>query len=81
MTDRLPDKAHFRPDEIASYFDVHVRTVYRWLEEKQMPCLRLPGGDLRVPRNAVLQFGRQYRSNGNTGGRRRIISRGVQGES
>lgn len=42
----------YRPDEVAQILHVHVRTVYRHINDLDdpLPALRLsPGGPLRIP--------------------------------
>ena len=48
MTD-LPDKKLLRPDEVAAFWRVSVKTVYRWVEMGIMPGVK-KGGTLRVPK-------------------------------
>ncbi|GAB7141384.1 hypothetical protein RsTz2092_13680 [Deferribacterales bacterium RsTz2092] len=32
----LPDKRYLRPDEVAEYFNVSRRTVYRWADNGEI---------------------------------------------
>lgn len=49
----LPNKANLRPSEVARYFDVTPKTVYKWIQEGKMEAIKI-GGVLRIPRRAVL---------------------------
>lgn len=46
----------YRPSEVAKLLGVHVSTVYRRIDEGQIPALRV-GRILRVP---IEQFHREY---------------------
>jgi excisionase family DNA binding protein len=52
MTD-LPDKALLRPDEVAKYFSVSVKTVYRWIDMGRIEGVKIAGGLVRIPREAI----------------------------
>ena len=50
----LPDKAHYRPDEIAKYFDMPVKTLYQWISEGKVKAIRPAGCSLlRISKEAV----------------------------
>ena len=49
----LPDKVLLRPDQVATYWSVTVRTIYRWIEQDTLPVVRTPGGQIRIPRAAM----------------------------
>ena len=59
---RLPDKEHLRPDEVAAYFDVHVNTIYREMAayEESLGHEGLPWfwvrGQKRIKRREVLAY-------------------------
>lgn len=38
--------------EVAELFGVTVPTVRRWLKDKDLTCIRTPGGGIRVPADA-----------------------------
>ena len=48
----LPDKANLRSSEVARYYDVTRKTVYRWIREGKIEAIKV-GGVLRIPRAAV----------------------------
>jgi len=48
MTD-LPDKELLRPDEVARFWRVSVKTVYRWIDMGIIPGVK-KGGTVRVPK-------------------------------
>lgn len=43
----LPDKKYLRPDEVAAFWRVSVKTVYRWVEMGVMDGVK-KGGTLRI---------------------------------
>lgn len=45
----LPDKTLLRPDEVAAFWSVSVKTIYRWIELGIIPGVK-KGGVVRVPR-------------------------------
>jgi excisionase family DNA binding protein len=49
----LPDKANLRPSEVARYFDVTRKTVYKWIQEGKLASVKI-GGVLRIPRESIL---------------------------
>jgi len=52
----IPRQAFFTIKEAASLFKVHVRTVERWIEERRLGAIVLPGGRLiRIPHQEILK--------------------------
>jgi excisionase family DNA binding protein len=49
MTD-LPAKQLLRPDEVAAFWSVSVKTIYRWIDMGILPAIK-KGGTIRVPRD------------------------------
>lgn len=50
----LPEKKLIRPDEVARYFRVSIRTVYGWIDSGQIKAVRIAGGKLlRIRREDV----------------------------
>ena len=43
----LPDKKLLRPDEVAHFWSVSVKTVYRWIDLGILPAVK-KGGTVRV---------------------------------
>ena len=55
MTD-LPDKALLRPDEVADYFRVKIRVIYKWVDEGRIKgAVRVAGRTIRIPRESVVE--------------------------
>jgi excisionase family DNA binding protein len=50
MTTNLPDKELLRPDEVAKFWRVSVKTIYRWIEIGIIPGVK-KGGTVRVRRD------------------------------
>lgn len=51
---QLPEKELLRPDEVAEYFSLHVKTIYRWIAEKRIDAVKIgPFKVLRIRRNSV----------------------------
>ena len=56
MTD-LPNKALLRPDEVAAYYSVDVRTVYLWIEEGIIQnAIRVTKKTIRIPREEAIRI-------------------------
>jgi excisionase family DNA binding protein len=51
MTD-LPDKDLLRPDEVAKYFSLSVKTIYGWIDTGRIDAVRI-AGTLRIRNEAV----------------------------
>lgn len=47
------DETMMTPEDVAEWLQVHRHTVYRWIEEGQLPALRI-GRVYRIPRAEVL---------------------------
>jgi len=54
-TTGLPQKDLLRPDEVAEYFDVHVRTIHNWAEDGKIHSIKI-GGVLRIKRKSVIKL-------------------------
>lgn len=52
----LPEKSLLTPEEVAAFFSVKVRTVYRWAQDDELEHTHTPSGTLRFPREAVEKF-------------------------
>ena len=53
----LPNKALLRPDEVADYFSVNVRTVYLWIEEGIIQnAIRVTKKTIRIPREEAIRI-------------------------
>jgi excisionase family DNA binding protein len=48
MTD-LPAKQLLRPDEVAAFWSVSVKTIYRWIDLGILEAVK-KGGTVRIPR-------------------------------
>lgn len=51
MTD-LPNKNLLRPDEVAAFWSVSVKTIYRWIDLGILEAVK-KGGTIRVPREGA----------------------------
>lgn len=50
----LPEKAHYRPGEVATYFDVSISVIYQWISEGKINALKIAGMRcLRISREEV----------------------------
>jgi excisionase family DNA binding protein len=50
----LPEKAHYRPDEVADYFDIPSSTLYQWIQEGKVKALKIAGQRvLRIEKDEV----------------------------
>lgn len=60
ITDRRAsdESADLSPEDIASYWGVHVNTVYRDIRKRALPAFRLPSGRLRIRREDARRYGR-----------------------
>ena len=54
MTD-FPNKILFRIDEVAALFDVHPRTVRRWIKGGILGFEKF-AGSIRIPRSTLIKF-------------------------
>jgi excisionase family DNA binding protein len=59
MSEYLPDKPFFRPDEVAKYLSVSRATIYRWIDEGRLQSVRIGEKVVRVRRESVLQLVRE----------------------
>ena len=50
MSYDLPDKDLLRPDEVAKFWRVSVKTIYRWIDLGIMPGVK-KGGTVRIERD------------------------------
>jgi excisionase family DNA binding protein len=53
---KLPEKELLRPDEVAAYFSVSIRTVYRWVDEGKFKTSKPSYKVLRIFRKSVLNL-------------------------
>ena len=51
----LPDKLLFRPDEVASIFEVTAKTVYQWCALGIIPSIKV-GGVVRIKRSTLISL-------------------------
>ena len=49
----LPKRELLRPDEVAAYFSVSVKTIYRWIEEGKLQAVKVAGRLTRIERAAI----------------------------
>jgi len=55
--ENLPERPYYKPQQIAVFYNVHVRTVYGWISEGKLEAVKV-GGSMRIPRQAVKEFAR-----------------------
>ncbi len=48
----LPEKSLLRPDEVAQFWRVSVKTVYRWIDMGIISAVK-KSGTIRVPREKI----------------------------
>lgn len=53
----LPEKSWLRPDEVATFCRVSVRTVYRWIDEEKLTVRKYGRKSLRIYRDSVVRLG------------------------
>lgn len=56
----LPEKELLRPDEVAAYLSVTVRTVYNWVEEGRLQRADIPSV-MRIFRESVVKYVGKYK--------------------
>jgi len=49
----LPNKSLLRPDEVAKYYSVSVKTVRGWIAAGKLEARKIAGGLLRIPRESL----------------------------
>lgn len=49
-------KPFFRPKEVAEYLDVHVNTIYRWINEGKLDGRKISHSVVRIPWDAVIDI-------------------------
>lgn len=52
----LPNKELLRPDEVAEYFSISVRTVYTWIETGKIEAITIAGSILRIRRQEIIKI-------------------------
>lgn len=51
----IPEKANYRPDEVATILRVSCRTIYRMIREGNLEAVRYDEGPWRIPKEALEQ--------------------------
>lgn len=46
----------YRPDEVARLLSLHRDTIYRWIRENKLDVYRLPGGQIRITKDAIIKI-------------------------
>lgn len=63
LTDEhMPDKASYRADEVAYFFDVTVQTIRNWVTHGRLEALSQPGY-LRITKRSVLSLEKKMLKN------------------
>jgi len=52
---KLPDKPFLRPDEVAKILQLHIKTIYKMIDEKELIALRIRK-KLLVPTNILYDY-------------------------
>lgn len=52
----IPNKSLFRPDEVATIFQVSVKTIYSWHNEGKLPGLKMGDKCLRFQRPVIISI-------------------------
>lgn len=52
------DRADLTPEGLASYWGVHINTVYRDIRKGALRAFRLPSGRIRIRRDDARRYGR-----------------------
>jgi excisionase family DNA binding protein len=55
----LPDKSLYRPDEVAEYYRVHKKTIWKWISEGKLVAIRI-NKTLRIPRESLKDLEKPY---------------------
>ncbi|MDA0747147.1 MAG: helix-turn-helix domain-containing protein [bacterium] len=56
----MPEEKPMTCFEIAEYLDVTPKTVRNWCSRRQIPYIKLPGGQVRFLRDQVERFVREH---------------------
>lgn len=56
ITEFLPNKRFFRPDEVAAFLLITKRTVYRMIRDGRLEGVDLDKRPWRIPREAVVNL-------------------------
>lgn len=59
--EELPKKRVFRVGEVAMWYDVVDRTVYRWIQHNKLKAERTPGGQIRITRDSIIEWSKKIR--------------------
>ena len=54
--DILPKKNFFNLSEVAAIFNIHVTTVYRWVELEKIKAVDFPSGRKKISREELQKF-------------------------
>lgn len=55
----LPNKARLRPDEVAEWFGRSERTIYDWIKQGILPCVKDPTGHIRILREDIEPYNKR----------------------
>jgi excisionase family DNA binding protein len=62
ILDDLPQKNHFTLSEVADFFGVNIRTVYRWINLGILQSVKSEGRGMRIPRASIVKMIENARS-------------------
>lgn len=75
----LPEKTLLRPDEVAEFFSVSVKTIYAWCDNGSLRTVKI-NGTIRIYRTSIVRIVEctdntvEYQQKGS----RRILSNGIR---
>lgn len=56
MLKLLDKKDLYTPQEVAEYFIVDIKTIYRWCKCGKLKYIQKGNGGIRIPRESIIEF-------------------------
>jgi len=60
LVDSDDDRPRIRPSELAAYWNLNVKSIYRAIHSGRLPAYRLPGGGFRIRPSDAREYGELY---------------------